>query len=84
MTLLRAKINIIEALMSENKWSEIAYEHVPSRAMKLYMKAFSKKDQERFQQYLDSVKRGEKKTSSSFLPAFSISAAFLHSPPASK
>ena len=78
LTLLRAKINIIEALMSENKWSEIAYEHVPSRAMKLYMKAFSKKDQERFQQYLDSVKRGEKKINSSTLYPYDIVHALFH------
>lgn len=72
LVLLRNKINIIETLMSQNKWSEIPYEHVPSRAMKLYTKSFSKRDAERFKEYLEAVKKGEKKINSSTLYPYDI------------
>jgi hypothetical protein len=39
---------IIETLMSEKKWDEINYPHVPSVAMSRYTKAFTKNDGTRF------------------------------------
>ena len=60
LTLLRNKISIIETLMTQKKWEEIPYEHVPSRAMKLYTKAFTKNDKDRFVKYLEDVKAGKK------------------------
>ena len=78
LVLLRDKIGIIETLMTQNNWTEIPYEHVPSRAMKLYTKAFNKRDAERFKEYLAAVKKGEKKINSSTLYPYDIVHSLLH------
>jgi len=47
--------------MSENKWNEIPYPNVPSIAMNRYRLAFIKHDEERFEEYLSKVEKGEEK-----------------------
>ena len=44
LSLLRKKINIIERLMSENRWDEIEFDKIPSRAGMIYRNAFARKD----------------------------------------
>lgn len=44
---LRQRINIIERLMSENRWDEIKFEQVPSKAGIKYRNAFARHDAER-------------------------------------
>lgn len=56
---LRAKINIVEADMSSGNWEGIVYEHVPSRAMKNYRKAFGRHDEERFGEFINAAKEGK-------------------------
>ncbi|APT75354.1 hypothetical protein LN42_02340 [Marinitoga sp. 1137] len=58
---LRKYIKIVERDMSENKWDNIEYEIVPSRAMKKYHRAFYKHDAERYEKYLEEVKNNKKK-----------------------
>lgn len=41
---LRAKINIVERLMSENRWDEIEFDKVPSKAGLIYKNAFARRD----------------------------------------
>lgn len=41
---LRTKINIVEKLMSENRWDEIEFDKIPSRAGLLYKNAFARRD----------------------------------------
>jgi len=53
--------NTVEQLMCAREFGAITYEHVPSKAMSDYMKAFSKNDGSRFQAYLDSLSKGETK-----------------------
>ena len=53
--------NTVEQLMCSNNWGNIEYSKLPSKAMSDYMKAFTKKDTERFQAYLLSVSKGETK-----------------------
>ncbi len=52
---LRARLNVVEKLMSDQDWFRINYSHVPSRAMKLYFRAFLKHDADRFQSYLQDL-----------------------------
>ena len=52
--------NTVEQKMSAKQWSEIDYEKVPSVAMSRYQKAFRRNDGMRYEQYLNSVARGEK------------------------
>ena len=64
LSMLRKHINIVERSMSENRWNEINYEAVPSKANLLYRNAFLRHDKERREAYLDSLQRGETKINS--------------------
>ena len=41
---LRTRINIVEKLMSENRWDEIEFDKIPSRAGFVYKNAFARRD----------------------------------------
>lgn len=41
---LRSRINIVEKLMSENRWEEIEFDKIPSRAGFIYKNAFARRD----------------------------------------
>lgn len=41
---LRKRINIVERLMSENRWDEIEFDKIPSRAGLIYKNAFARRD----------------------------------------
>lgn len=69
---LRAYIDIVERKMSSGEWTDIQYSSVPSRAMKIYRKAFSKRDQEGFGSYIESVKKGEAKINAATLFPYDI------------
>lgn len=51
----------VEQLMCAREFEAINYAHVPSKAMSDYMKAFGRRDYERFSKFLDSVTKGEAK-----------------------
>lgn len=60
---LREKLKVVERDMSLNRWGDIIYEHVPSKAMLLYRKAFQRHDPERFLEYVQSVLENKTKMS---------------------
>ena len=62
---LRKYLNVVEKNMSANKWKDIEYESVPSKANLIYSNAFLKHDEERRVAYLNGVKDGTKKINSS-------------------
>lgn len=41
---LRERINIVEKLMSENRWDEIEFDKIPSKAGLIYKNAFARRD----------------------------------------
>jgi hypothetical protein len=47
LAVLRERINILERLMSENRWDEIEFDKIPSRAGFIYKNAFARLDIER-------------------------------------
>lgn len=47
LSMLRSRINIVEKLMSENRWDEIEFDKIPSRAGLIYKNAFARHDIER-------------------------------------
>lgn len=51
---LRSRINIVEKLMSENRWEEIEFDKIPSYAGFIYKNAFAHKDiiAERYKEFL--------------------------------
>ena len=59
--------SVVETPMSANKWTEINYSHVPSRAMMVYRNAYKKQDAERFNAFVESAVKGEVKINSSTL-----------------
>jgi hypothetical protein len=44
LSTLRERINIVERLMSENRWGEIEFDKIPSKAGLIYKNAFARRD----------------------------------------
>ena len=64
------KSNTVECKMSEHRFEDINFEHVPSLAMIKYYNRFMK--EERFKKYLEDVKKGEKKLNVSTTTVYDI------------
>ena len=47
LSILRQRINVLERLMSENRWDEIEFDKIPSKAGLKYKNAFARHDVER-------------------------------------
>lgn len=56
LTPLRAYIKVVERFMCDQKWSEIDYSKVPSKAMKRLKKSFENHDKMRFQIWKNNFK----------------------------
>lgn len=67
LTILRKYIDVVERKMSSDNWQSIDYEKVPSKATKLYTKAFMKHDKDRYTAYLEGLKTGKAKVNTSVL-----------------
>ena len=44
LSLLRGRIKIVETLMSQNRWDEIEFDKIPSKAGLIYKNAFARRD----------------------------------------
>ena len=44
LSILRTRINVLEKLMSENRWDEIEFDKIPSKAGLKYKNAFARRD----------------------------------------
>ncbi|KAG0254790.1 hypothetical protein BG011_005523 [Mortierella polycephala] len=56
---LRKATPVLETMMAARCWGEINYSQVPAIAMKKHKGLFEAYDRDRFEQYLDSVAKGE-------------------------
>lgn len=56
---LRHKINILESLMSQNRWEEIEFDKIPSKAGFIYRNAFARRDviAQKYRNFLESNKK---------------------------
>ena len=54
LSALRTRINIVEKLMSENRWDEIQYGKLPSQAGMRYNQAFQRHDEERYHEFMSN------------------------------
>lgn len=70
---LRKKINILETLISQNRWEEIEYDKIPSKAGLKYRQAFYNHDLERYSEFMNSKKT---KVNASTLYPYEIVHAF--------
>jgi hypothetical protein len=59
LSMLRAKIKVVEQQMCAGDWENIEYQRVPSRAAMIYRKAFDKHDSKGYQKYLSDVEAGK-------------------------
>ena len=75
---LRAYLKVVETKMSAKKFEEIDYSSVPSRAMNIYRNAFRRNDEERFNEYLNKVEKGEVKINASVLYPYDIVEKYLN------
>jgi hypothetical protein len=69
---LRKKIDVVEVKMSANEWSKIIFEHVPSQAMLKYRNAFNRHEPDRYQEYLNSLSKGETKVNTKTLYPYQL------------
>jgi hypothetical protein len=75
---IKKELNVVERVMSENKWSSINYSSIPSRALKKYLKAYNRHDGTRFNDYVMENKLGTKKLSNKQLhPCDIVNAAWI-------
>jgi hypothetical protein len=70
--------NTVEQLMCAKEWGGINYEHVPSKAMSDYMKAFGKNDSDRFSNYIDSLEKGEAKVNTGAIYPYDVTKNMKH------
>ena len=54
LSALRKRINIVERLMSEQRWNEIEFDKIPSKAGLIYRNAFAKRDADRYKEFMAS------------------------------
>lgn len=78
LSALRGKIKLVETLMSQNKWKDISYGQIPSRAGLIYKDAFKRHDGTRYDEFLAAVVRGEEKINSGTLYPYELVAKSLH------
>ena len=78
LSALRARINVLERLMSAGKWDEIEFDKIPSKAGFIYRNAFARHDIERMkakvevQSYADFVKDDTKKVNAKDLYPYEV------------
>lgn len=72
LTALRKRINLVETQMSSNKWNEVEYSKVPSKASLIYKDAFKKHDETRYLEFLKDVEVGKKEIKTSTLFPYEI------------
>ncbi len=75
---LRKYLNVVEVDMSANRFADIVYPEVPSKAMNNYRNAFRRRDEERFSDFLNKVEKGEEKINSSVLYPYDIVEKYLN------
>ena len=72
LTKLRKRIKVVESQMSANKWEEIEFSEVPSKAMMNYRAAFQRHQPIRFEEYKESLKNRTSKINTDTLFPYEI------------
>lgn len=72
ITRMRAYIDVCEQKMSAGEWSKLNYSRIPSKASLKYREAFKRNDKERYEGFLESLKKGETKINASTLYPYEL------------
>lgn len=73
---LRAYLNVTEVYMSDNRWDEIDYTGVASRANIIYRNAFLRHDEVRRKNYLEAVQKSQAVIHAGVLMPYEIAARY--------
>lgn len=74
---LRARLNVLERNMTALDYEKVTYSCVPSLALARHMKAFKKRDNAKFSEFMNAVKTGDAKVNTATLfPAELVWKAF--------
>lgn len=74
---LRKYIDVVECKMTAGEWNKIDYSKVPSKAGLNYSDAFRRHDEDRYDAYLDAVKRGKEKINAGTLYPYEIVSKYI-------
>lgn len=69
---LVAHNNVVETPMCDNRWKDIVYSRVPSRASMIYKKAFTRHDEEGYTSFIKKVESGEEKINAKVLYPYEL------------
>lgn len=72
LSTIRKKLNLVETNLTKKEYDKINYEHVPTKAMLKYKKAFKVNDSTKYNAYLSSLQKGEKKVNTNGLFAYEV------------
>lgn len=72
LSALRRYLDIVERRISAREWDKINFEAVPALAMNRYIKQFNSHCQERFEEYKESLKKGEAKINATTLYPYDL------------
>ena len=78
VSMLRKKIDVVEKKMTSNKWDEIEYSAVPSKAANIYKDAFERHDEERYRKFIERVEAGEEKINSKTLFPYDLAGYYIN------
>tara|TARA_R110002051_G_scaffold321906_2_gene410920 strand:- start:3042 stop:4487 length:1446 start_codon:yes stop_codon:yes gene_type:complete len=70
--------NVVETSMCSKEWKNINYSKLPSLASARYQKAFHKNDGERYQEYVESLKKGTTKVNAGAVYPYDIVKSSTH------
>jgi hypothetical protein len=79
---LRKYLKVVEVSMCQKAYENIVYESVPSKAMLKYRNAFLRNDTERFNEYMEKLKKGEAKINSGTLYPYDLIKKYRTTSPA--
>lgn len=72
LTEIRKKLKLIETNLTNRDYENINFESVPTKAMLKYKESFNRNCNEKYIQYLNAVKKGEKKINTTGLYCYEI------------
>lgn len=76
LSMLRKALKIVEINLANKDYASIDYSKLPSYAALKYRMAFLRNDKDHYQEYLDSLKKGETKINTSTLYPYDILRAY--------
>ena len=76
LSAIRAYLKVVECDMSANRWDQIAYSAVPSKAAMVYRDAFERHDGERYAEFIESVRSGKETINAKALYPYEIVHAY--------